>query len=244
MINKGEGHDVPPSALSNSYKGTISMTIYTLYKKVDKLSGLHYLGMTTQDPYKYSGSGLDWRKHLKNNITDVVTTIIHQTPSKKEFNEVGRHYSKLWNITDAVDDFGNKIWANIIPETGSGDMAGRKNPKYNYTVHHFVHIDGREEHCTMFQMRSKYPEISQPRLSTMISKGFGSVRGWRLFGTDTPLPGQTDPNIYNFVHKDGTSIVCTRNQLTERFPHIDSANIGRMICGKAKSAYGWKLFVL
>ena len=58
------------------------MTIYTLYKKVDKLSGLHYLGMTSKDPYKYKGSGLDWRKHLKNNITDVETTVVYQTSSK------------------------------------------------------------------------------------------------------------------------------------------------------------------
>jgi hypothetical protein len=102
------------------------MTIYTLYKKVDKLSGLHYLGMTKQDPLKYRGSGRDWISHLNTNITDVETTIIYQTTSKREFNQVGRYYSRLWNIVNAVDDYGNKIWANRIPETGGG--PGFKTP--------------------------------------------------------------------------------------------------------------------
>jgi hypothetical protein len=110
------------------------MTIYTLYKKVDKLSGLHYLGMTTQDAFEYPGSGKDWKDHLENNITDVETTVIFQTTSKKEFSDTGRYYSKLWNIVGAMDDFGNKIWANKIPETGGGpgwgrgDKSNMKNP--------------------------------------------------------------------------------------------------------------------
>jgi hypothetical protein len=76
--------------------------------------------MTTQDVFEYPGSGKDWKEHLENNITDVETSIIFQTTSKKEFSDTGRYYSKLWNIVGAMDDYGNKIWANKIPETGGG----------------------------------------------------------------------------------------------------------------------------
>jgi hypothetical protein len=43
-----------------------------------------------------------------------------ETSDINERNYWGRYYSKLWRITTAVDDFGNRIWANRIPETGGG----------------------------------------------------------------------------------------------------------------------------
>jgi hypothetical protein len=94
--------------------------IYTLYVKIHRKTGLRYLGQTSQDPFKYSGSGVDWSAHLKKNGNDVETLILLQTPSKDERNYWGSHYSTLWNVVSASDDFGNKIWANRIPETGAG----------------------------------------------------------------------------------------------------------------------------
>ena len=40
------------------------MKIFYLYLK-EVPSGLKYLGITTQNPYKYYGSGIFWRRHLK-----------------------------------------------------------------------------------------------------------------------------------------------------------------------------------
>ena len=94
--------------------------IYTLYVKVHRKTGLRYLGQTRQDPYSYPGSGVDWSSHLKSYGNDAETIILLQTSDVNERNYWGRHYSKLWNIVSSVDDFGNKIWANRIPETGSG----------------------------------------------------------------------------------------------------------------------------
>jgi len=96
------------------------MIIYTLYLKVHRKTGLRYLGQTKQDPYSYQGSGTDWQAHLKIHGNDVETIILFQTNSKEERNIWGIHYSSLWNIVTAMDDFGNKIWANRIPESGAG----------------------------------------------------------------------------------------------------------------------------
>lgn len=96
------------------------MTIYTLYLKIHQKTGLRYLGQTSKDPVKYHGSGTDWKSHIKQFGNNVVTKILIQTTDKNERNEWGRYYSKLWRITTAVDDFGYKIWANRIPETGGG----------------------------------------------------------------------------------------------------------------------------
>lgn len=105
------------------------MTIYTLYIKTHKKTGLKYFGQTKTNPFSYNGSGSDWKKHIAKYGEDIHTEILFQTASKDERNNLGRYYSTLWNIVGAMDDFGNKIWANKIPETGGG--AG--NPAGNVT---------------------------------------------------------------------------------------------------------------
>ena len=43
-------------------------TVYHLYVKTHKKTGLKYLGQTKKDPFQYSGSGHRWTKHI--NITE------------------------------------------------------------------------------------------------------------------------------------------------------------------------------
>lgn len=100
------------------------MTIYYLYVKTHNKTGFKYLGQTRQDPYSYLGSGADWLEHLKEYGNDISTEIILSTTDKSERNAVGRRYSNLWRILTAVDNYGNKIWANRIIESGGG--AGGK----------------------------------------------------------------------------------------------------------------------
>jgi hypothetical protein len=96
------------------------MNIYSLYVKVHRITGLRYLGQTKQDPHKYKGSGTDWAEHLLQYGKEVDTVILFQTTYISERNRMGRYYSNLWKVTSAMDDYGNKIWANRIPETGGG----------------------------------------------------------------------------------------------------------------------------
>lgn len=97
------------------------MTIYTLYIKTHKKTGLKYLGQTVKNPFIYKGSGVDWGNHLKQYGYDVHTDIVLQTTDWNELKNKGRYYSEYYHVLTAVDDFGNKIWANRIPETGGGD---------------------------------------------------------------------------------------------------------------------------
>lgn len=100
------------------------MNIYSLYIKTHKKTGLKYFGYTKQNPHMYPGSGTDWKNHLKKHGYQVHTEVLLQTTDKSEMIKWGTFYSTKWNIVSAQDDFGNKVWANKIPETGSG--AGRK----------------------------------------------------------------------------------------------------------------------
>lgn len=90
------------------------MSIYTLYVKTHKTTGLKYLGQTKQNPYVYLGSGIYWRKHLLVHGTDHNTEIIKECETKEDIKVWGEYYSKLWNVVESNE------WANLKLESGEG----------------------------------------------------------------------------------------------------------------------------
>ena len=119
-------HGTPIPTHSNAYR-SISMTIYYLMIKTHEKTGLKYLCQTKQNPFKYRGSGVDWTTHLSQYGNKVNTEIVFQTTDWDELTAAGRYWSKYYHVVAAVDDFGNKIWANKIPETGGGDGSHSEN---------------------------------------------------------------------------------------------------------------------
>jgi hypothetical protein len=111
-------------------KGAPAMTIYFLYLKIHNITGLRYLGQTRQDPVAYKGSGSEWKKHLRKYGNDVTTEILYQTHIKDEMITIGKYYSKIWNVVKAIDDYGNKVYANMIPETGGGPGSQKGHIKH------------------------------------------------------------------------------------------------------------------
>jgi hypothetical protein len=69
---------------------------------------------------KYRGSGKDWKVHLSKFGNMVETEVLHQTTEWKDLIYWGKYYSSLYNVVGAMDDYGNKIYANRIRETGGG----------------------------------------------------------------------------------------------------------------------------
>jgi len=89
-----------------------------LYLKTHRVTGLKYLGKTTQDPYKYKGSGLRWTRHLAKHGNDVSTLILFESEDKQQIKNQGQYYSNLWNVVN------DQSFANMRPETGDGgDMS-------------------------------------------------------------------------------------------------------------------------
>lgn len=85
--------------------------------------GLLYLGKTIQDPYKYEGSGLRWKRHLNlHNIknTDLQTWILHETYNHDELKELGIYYSNLFNVVKSNN------WANMKEEMGDGGFGSKE----------------------------------------------------------------------------------------------------------------------
>lgn len=88
--------------------------IIYLYLKTHNVTGLKYLGKTTQDPFKYNGSGKYWKLHLKEHGINLTTKILYQTNDNEEFKKVATYYSHKYNIVES-----NKF-ANLIIEEGQG----------------------------------------------------------------------------------------------------------------------------
>jgi hypothetical protein len=89
------------------------MTTY-LYIKTHKITGLKYLGKTTQDPFKYKGSGIRWCNHLNVHGDEHDTEILMECQTKEEVKQWGLYYSELWDVVKSPE------WANLKPENGDG----------------------------------------------------------------------------------------------------------------------------
>lgn len=86
-----------------------------LYVKTSPL-GLKYLGQTIRDPFKYTGTGHRWLKHLKKHklsTEDIKTEILFTSYNREEIKAKGLYYSDLWNIVKSDE------WANLIKECGN-----------------------------------------------------------------------------------------------------------------------------
>jgi hypothetical protein len=99
------------------------MTIYYLYVKTHRITGLKYLGKTKRNPLIYPGSGVYWKRHLVVHGKAHETEILKECQSNQEIKHWGKYYSDLWDIVNAVDNLGNKIWANLKPEEGDGGFV-------------------------------------------------------------------------------------------------------------------------
>jgi hypothetical protein len=85
-----------------------------LYIKTHNQTGLKYLGKTTQDPYKYKGSGRRWTAHLTKYGNDVNTEIIGKFNTNEELKKVSIPLSEQLRIVDSDK------WANLRLESGDG----------------------------------------------------------------------------------------------------------------------------
>lgn len=144
------------------------MPIY-LYKKTHSITGLHYLGKTTQDPLKYKGSGTYWLRHLKKYGNLVTTEILRECLTTSELTDWGIYYSNLWNVVASNE------WANLKPESGDGGSGIRKletKRKISKTM------TGRTAHNKgMTQTHKKHKSRSDnPNNGTIVSKLKGCVR--------------------------------------------------------------------
>jgi hypothetical protein len=117
--------------------------------KQHQITGLLYLCKTsTNDPKKYLGSGLYWKRHLKSHGKNVHTIWMKLFEDQEEIISTATFLSNYFDVVKSKDRFGNKKWANLEIENGIEGMpagtnrgdefkkkskinnAGQKNPSF------------------------------------------------------------------------------------------------------------------
>lgn len=98
-----------------------------LYIKQHNITGLKYFGKTTRDPFKYRGSGLHWKRHLRVHGNDVTTVWVQAFFDRKKLEEYALRFSKDNMIVESTE------WANMKVENGldGGRDAGFIGHKWN-----------------------------------------------------------------------------------------------------------------
>jgi len=97
--------------------------MFYLYLKKHNETGLQYLGYTKNNPKKYKGSGIYWKRHIKQYGYNVTTEILFKSESIDEISKMGKYYSNLWDIVN------NKNFANLCEEDGN-KVYGNANPNF------------------------------------------------------------------------------------------------------------------
>lgn len=223
---------------------------YYLYIKTHQTTGLKYLGYTTHNPYTYSGSGIDWKAHcLVYGKKLVSTEIILETTDWAELTSMGRYYSNLWKITTAVDDFGNKIWANRIIESGGGSSEMMKDFSNRPEEREKRSIRAKEMHANpefkkIHSQRSleaaHLPGVQERKRESMkktLSSTEAKDRRSKQIGKLAP---RYDHTIYEFTHASGIYEYCTRKELIDKY-HLSPGAVCGLLSGDRKSHKGWKL---
>jgi hypothetical protein len=168
------------------------MDIYYLYLKTHCITGLKYLGKTTsKNPHRYKGSGVYWRNHLKMHGSNYTTEIIRECHTIEELKEWGLYYSELWDIVNAKDDNGKKLWANTKPESGDGgSIKGHKKSdttkeKHRNKIWTEKAIQNRLNNCLSSAAKRKgvkNPDHGQKLFLTYVVKNENIIKQvWELF---------------------------------------------------------------
>lgn len=103
----------------------------TLYIKEHCDTGMKYFGKTANyDATKYTGSGVYWKKHLREHGEHITTIWHEQFSSCEDLVEFATFFSDEMNIVASKDSNGKKMWANLQIEDGIGFgmPVGTKQP--------------------------------------------------------------------------------------------------------------------
>ena len=211
------------------------MTIYYLYIKTHKITGLKYLGQTSKNPYEYGGSGVKWVEHIKQHGNNVRTEIILKTSDWDQLTASGRYWSTYYQVVTAMDDFGNKIWANIIPESGGGsNTGGEDHYLYDHTEYSFENIKtGEVVTATQNKFCSIY-SMNKSNVCMLLQGQRNRVGDWCVFGKNK-FPK------YTFINDDTNQEVTMTIRDFWKTYNLCKTNVHAMTKSRISSVKGWRV---
>lgn len=93
--------------------------------------------------------------------------------------QIRRNHAKYW-----VGKSRSKATAKIISETkkARGQSIGDKNPSYDKTVYLFLSPAGDVVKSTKYDLYTNNKELTQPKVSLLVSGKRKTTQGWRFIG--------------------------------------------------------------
>ena len=201
------------------------MAIYLLVKEHAD-TGLKYLCKHVASSFSecenYKGSGIYWKKHLKQHGNNIKTTCLFVTDDKDEFQKMAKKYSLELDVVNS------KRWANLCIEEGQGGNTvidlklhkektslGIKNSKnYPKLLEHLKEqtkisqplaakaakqkltgVLKSEEH--KYNMRGKRPHVNQAGSKNNNAKGIETPFG--IFGSIREASQQIQGYTYKMI---------------------------------------------
>tara|TARA_B100000902_G_C26687159_1_gene610654 strand:- start:73 stop:522 length:450 start_codon:yes stop_codon:yes gene_type:complete len=103
------------------------MHLIHICKKTHKVTGLMYICKTEQDPFKYEGSGIEWRQHLREHGKEHDTEVLFSSEDRDEVRQFCLDYAKT-----NPEYWKKEEYANMLLESGGYDNTGQANPNFKH----------------------------------------------------------------------------------------------------------------
>lgn len=194
-----------------------------LYLKTHNKTELKYLGMTTQNPYIYSGSGVYWKRHIKKYGYDIDTKILKECETYAEISYFGKYYSELWDVVNSVD------FANLVPELGENScgMLNKKHSKEsklktkNSLIGHTVTKETREKISNSNKGNTPWNFGMRGEYSIFLEKD-RETKSLTYTGEGNPFFGKSHSNEFKLNQKEN-------QQRIANCPYCDKAGAIRIM---------------
>jgi len=196
-----------------------------LYVKTHTVTGLKYFGKTTsKNPYKYRGSGLHWKRHIKKHGNHVQTEILGLFTDQIWCNFYALEFSHQEKIVES------KEWANLKEEDGiDGGFSHINSNMSDEEKERKIELLNSVRHLGNKSMRENGTGFYDSKLQSILGAR-GSVKAKEMgvgaiFGL---TPEQKDENRK----------LCYTEEARKK--HSETANIRRSYDGIKNSQFGRK----
>lgn len=214
------------------------MTFYLLVK-THNITGLKYLCKTSKKEYhKYTGSGHYWKDHLRLHGKNFTTELLKECTTNEEVRIWGQYYSTLWDVVNAKNADGKKIWANLVPEEGQGVLS-----ETNKIIQNRPEVKAKNIAAVKEFYRNN-PQVKEAHRKAALENNPMNKEGVREKHKKAMLKftgkqnKSTDLRLHKFRHENGTEEYCTQNDLKKKY-NLKSCGISHLVNGHKTKAYGW-----
>ena len=170
-----------------------------LYVKTCNHCGKKYFGKTTENnPYKYRGSGVHWKRHLKKHKCSYTTEIIGCYENKLDLVAEALVFSTIYNIVESDE------WFNLCVENGlDGAVCGENNPMYGKT-----HSEEIRKKISELHKGKKLTEKHKKKISESIKGKKNPMFGKDRKGEKNGMYGKKQKRLFCAFCNKNISINC------------------------------------